>query len=292
MNSFLVRTPSGLESTVTATTESASQTADSPGIPPAEPTNSTSKRKRMTTAEATWEHTRRPRATEPERGGPKQDLVFYCKYCNSPPYSTYVSTTFRNHLLKVHSVEAASAEPNSTKKARTNLLKGAFNKAGEIEVAKLQEREEHVLRNALNRKAAMEAVVQLVTVRNLPYNCNAWPELHALLMAANYTAEDLINTSHGHIQKLCSNSYAIHKDILRKRLQSSPSKLHLSADVWSAPNHKGFLGICAQFMQEGEMSPCQALLALPELPGKDGPGSRVESNSTQSTGCSSVVGRS
>ncbi|KAG7416610.1 Zinc finger BED domain-containing protein DAYSLEEPER [Fusarium oxysporum f. sp. raphani] len=119
----------------------------------------------------------------------------------------------------------------------------------------------------------MEALVQLVTVRNLPYNCNIWPELHALLMVANYTAEELINTSHGHVQKLCSNSYAIHKDILRKKLQSSPAKLHLSADVWSAPNYKAFLGTCVQFMQEGTKNPCQALLALPELPGIDGPGS-------------------
>ncbi|KAI8416675.1 hypothetical protein FOFC_02988 [Fusarium oxysporum] len=176
-------------------------------------------------------------------------------------------------LPDTYVLEAAGSEPNSTKKVRTSLIKEAFNKAGEIEVTKLQEREEQVLRNVLNPKAAMEALVQLVTVRNLPYNCNTWPELHALLMAANYTAEELINTSHGHVQKLCSNSYAIHEDILRKKLQSSPAKLHLSADVWSAPNHKAFLGICVQFMQEGTKNPCQALLALPELPGIDGPGS-------------------
>uniref|UniRef100_A0A0C4BKT1 AC transposase n=1 Tax=Fusarium oxysporum (strain Fo5176) TaxID=660025 RepID=A0A0C4BKT1_FUSOF len=179
----------------------------------------------------------------------------------------------RGNTLENLKVEAAGSEPNSTKKVRTSLIKEAFNKAGEIEVAKLLEREEQVLRNVLNPKAAMEALVQLVTVRNLPYNCNTWPEMHALLMAANYTAEELINTSHGHVQKLCSNSYAIHKDILRKKLQSSPAKLHLSADVWSAPNHKAFLGICVQFMQEGTKNPCQALLALPELPGIDGPGS-------------------
>ena len=119
----------------------------------------------------------------------------------------------------------------------------------------------------------MEALVQLVTVRNLPYNCNTWPELHALLMAANFSAEGFINTSHGHIQKLSSNSHFVHKDILRKKLQSSPVKLHLSADVWSAPNHKAFLGICVQFVEEDIKSTCQALLALPELPGLDGPGS-------------------
>jgi hypothetical protein len=145
-------------------------------------------------------------------------LIFYCKYCSSPSYSTYVSTTFRNHLLKTHSVEAVGAEPNSIKKARTSLIKEAFCKAGEMESVKLQRREEQVLRGALKPKAAMEALVQLVTVRNLPYNCNAWPELHALLLAANYTGEGLINTSHGYVQKLCSNSFAIHKDILRRRL--------------------------------------------------------------------------
>lgn len=275
MDSSFIRTSSDCESSIVATIESTSRVTEaSKSLPSVEPSTSTnSKRKRTTTAEATWQHTRKPHGSEPERAGLKQDLVFYCKYCENPPYSTYVSNTFRNHLLKIHSIEAASSSPNTTKKARTNLLKEAFNKAGEIEVIKLQEREEQVLRNALNPKAAMEALVQLVTVRNLPYNYNTWPELHALLMAANYTAEDLINTSHGYIQSLSSNSYSIHKDILRKKLQSSPTKLYLSADVWSAPNHKGFLGICVQFIEEDMTSPSQALLALPELPGLDGPGS-------------------
>ncbi|PVH93321.1 hypothetical protein DM02DRAFT_501822, partial [Periconia macrospinosa] len=209
---------------------SAFQVPEAPtGSPSTEPSTCTNpKRKRTTTAEATWQHTRKPRGSYPERDGPKQELVFYCKYCENSPYSTYVSSTFRNHLLKIHSIEAAGSSLNPIKKAQ---------------VVKLQEREEQVLRNALNPKAAMEALVQLVTVRNLPYNCNTRPELHALLMASNYTAEGLINTSHGHIQKLSSNSYFVHKDILRKKLQSAPAKLHLSADVWSAPNHKAFFGI-------------------------------------------------
>ncbi|KAG7403201.1 hypothetical protein Forpe1208_v016468 [Fusarium oxysporum f. sp. rapae] len=203
MDSFLSHTPSDRESSIAATIETASEIPDRQSLPSVEPSTSTTpKRKRITTADATWQPTRKPRGSESERAGPKQDLI--------------------------HSVEAAGSEPNSTKKVRTSLIKEAFNKAGEIQVAKLQEREEQVLRNVLNPKAAMEALVQLVTVRNLPYNCNTWPELHALLMAANYTAEELINTSHGHVQKLCSNSYAIHKDILRKKLQSSPAKLHLS----------------------------------------------------------------
>ncbi|KEY72650.1 hypothetical protein S7711_09763 [Stachybotrys chartarum IBT 7711] len=107
--------------------------------------------------------------------------------------------------------------------------------------------------------------MQLVTVRHLSYNCSSWPELHALICAVNYTAEDLISLSHGSIQRLVSNSYCVHKDILRRKLQSAPSKLHLSADVWSAPNHKAFLGICVKFVDTDARETLQALLALSEL---------------------------
>jgi hypothetical protein len=43
--------------------------------------------------------------------------------------------------------------------------------------------------------------------------------------------------------------------------------------VWSAPNHKAFLGICVKFVDPDAKEALQALLALSELPGLDGPGS-------------------
>lgn len=172
MDSFLICASSDRESSVVATTESASHgTEASESAPSTQSSTSINpKRKRVTTTESTWQHARKPRGSDPKRAWPDKNLFFYCKYCENPPYSTYVSTTFRNHLLKTHSVEAAGSDLNSTKKACTNPLKEIFNKAGEIEVIKLQEKEEHVLRNAINSKAAIEALVQLVIVRNHPYN--------------------------------------------------------------------------------------------------------------------------
>lgn len=134
-------------------------------------------------------------------------------------------------------------------------------------------KEQETLRAAINQKAALEALVQLVAVRNLPYNCSSWPELHAFISAINYTTEDLISLSHGSIQKLVSNSFCVHKDILRKKLQSSPSKIHLSTDVWSAPNYKAFLGTCVKFVDPDSKEILQVLLALSELPGLNSPSS-------------------
>jgi hAT family C-terminal dimerisation region len=228
-------------------------------------------RKRKTTAN-TWTHAREPRSSEPARCARRNEKIYYCKYCVDPTYSTTVSTTFRYHLLSIHGIELEASE-HPIKKQRNSLIKDAFAKAGVVNIVKESAKEEVTLRAAVNRKAALEALVQLITVRNLSYNCSSWPELHALISAINPTATDLISLSHGSIQQLVSNSYCVHKDILRKKLQSSVSKLHLSADVWSAPNHKAFLGICIKFVDADTKETLQALLALSELPGIEGPGS-------------------
>lgn len=142
-------------------------------------------------------------------------------HCVKPPYSTTVSTTFRKHLFNIHGIQL-DAHEHPIKKQRDSLIQDALAKAGEAHAAKQSIRQEETLRTAVNRKAALEALVRLVTVRNLSYNCSPWPELQALICAVNHTANNLISLSHGSIQKLVSNSYCVHKDILRRKLQSSP----------------------------------------------------------------------
>ncbi|KAG8665116.1 uncharacterized protein FPOAC1_013094 [Fusarium poae] len=209
-------------------------------------------RKRKTTAN-TWAHAREPLNSEPSRCGRKNEKIYYCMHC-------------------IHGIELEAHE-HPIKKRRDRLIQDAFAKAGDMHAAKQLAKREETLRHAINHKAALEALIQLVTVRNLSYNCSSWPELHALISAVNPAADDLISLSHGSIQKLVSNSFRVHKDMLRRKLQSTPWKLHLSADVWSAPNHKAFLGICVKFVDPDAKEALQALLALSELPGLDGPGS-------------------
>jgi hypothetical protein len=161
-------------------------------------TTSRKTRKRKTTAN-TWDHAREPRGSEPARCPRKNEKIYYCKYCESPTYSTTVSTSFRYHLLHTHGIELEAKEEHPIKKQCDNLIKDAFAKAGEVTAMKQLVRDEEVLRAAVNRKAALEALVQLVTVRNLAYNCSSWLELHAFISALNYTANDLISLSHGSI---------------------------------------------------------------------------------------------
>lgn len=254
-------------SPTSSTTDPGTITSD----PPTSSSASRQTRKRKATAN-TWVHAREPKGSEPVRSARKNEKIYYCKHCEDLTYFTTVSTTFRYHLLNTHGIELETQE-HPLKKQRKSLIKDTFAKAGEIGAVRQSVKEQETLRAAINQKAALEALVQLVAVRNLPYNCSSWPELHAFISVINYTAEDLISLSHGSIQKLVLNLFCVHKDILRKKLQSSPSKIHLSADVWSAPNHKAFLGTCVKFIDPDSKETLQALLALSELPGLNGPSS-------------------
>ncbi|KAH6954049.1 hypothetical protein BKA56DRAFT_625265 [Ilyonectria sp. MPI-CAGE-AT-0026] len=65
---LLSRTPSDRESSIAATIETASEIPDRQILPSVESSTSTTpKRKRITTADATWQHTRKPQGSEPER---------------------------------------------------------------------------------------------------------------------------------------------------------------------------------------------------------------------------------
>src|SRR5438552_3473727 len=195
---------------------------------------------------------------------PNSRRIFYCRYCQNLTYKCESTSAACYYLQHCHGIEI-EVEDVQIKKRRNQRLEDAFQKAGEVSAMKLKKQHEEVLRKVLNQKVINEALVQLIAVRNLPYNCMTWPELHALLMTVNYMVEDVLRSSAAEVPKLMKSSYMTHKNILQKKLQSAISKIHLTADVWTSPNRKSFLGICAHFVDGETKKLCQALLALPEL---------------------------
>ena len=59
------------------------------------------------------------------------------------------------------------------------------------------------------------------------------------------------------------------KDIIRKKLQSTTTKIHLSVDIWTSPNSYLHLAVCAHFLNSDEQS-YNLLIALPEVTGHSG----------------------
>ena len=78
--------------------------------------------------------------------------------------------------------------------------------------------EERTLGAAIDRDAFNEALVQLITLRNLLYNAATWPELHVLLITVNYTAKKVVINATATILKLIEQLYIVHRKTLKAKL--------------------------------------------------------------------------
>lgn len=121
-----------------------------------------------------------------------------------------------------------------------------------------------ILRNAINKEAFIEAQTQLITRRRMAFNCVEWAEYQALLMSINPEVEDFLIESHTTVPIHIKRSFITHRKTITSRLQGAVSQIHYGIDLWSSPNRKSFLGICAQFV-DSEYKLQKALLALPQV---------------------------
>ena len=80
----------------------------------------------------------------------------------------------------------------------------------------------------------------------------------------------MIPKSHTTIRYKILQAFQDHKDIIRKKLQSALTHIHLSLDIWTSPNRKLLLGITADFINYEEESHIKALLALRPVKGHSG----------------------
>ena len=105
-----------------------------------------------------------------------------------------------------------------------------------------------VLQKILNQDIINEALVSLIVVRNLSFCFVEWPEFHAFCQVLNPKSADYLITAHSTVPKLIERSWQAQKDIVRTKLQSALSSIHISLDIWTSPNWLLLLRICAHFV--------------------------------------------
>jgi hypothetical protein len=113
------------------------------------------------------------------------------------------------------------------------------------------------------------ALAQLIIVRNLLYKVVTWPELRSLLLLVNYTCKEALINSSSTVPKIINKSFLFNKAILKQKLLSSLTLIHLLINAWTSPNWKTFVAIYAHFIKSTGVLR-KALLALPYLPSKYG----------------------
>ena len=123
-----------------------------------------SSRKRRKLATSTWELARDPLPHEAIRDG--KNRIWYCSMCE---WNSASLTSVRAYLAKKHGIEIQAREVRA-KRLREERLSNILNSLQASRQVKREAQEERVLRAAINRDAFNEALTQLITTRNLPYN--------------------------------------------------------------------------------------------------------------------------
>ena len=185
--------------------------------------------------------------------------IWYCIYCKGDTvYSSDVTTNFRRHLHTKHSIEVFP-ESSPLKIEIAEQFQKLWRRVKEE--GRTEEIGNEIFEKYLDQEVVNEALVSLIVVRNLPSRVVEWPEFHALCLALNPQASTKLKTAHSTIPQLIQTSFQVSKDIVRRKLQSAISRIHLSLDIWTSPNQYLFLSIVGHFVDNKEKRQ-QALLAL------------------------------
>lgn len=151
----------------------------------------------------------------------KSKAFYWCAYC---PYgnksSQYPSTRgLAGHLKRQHNITWIANDNElrtSVKDIAENTLEGIYSRL--IQEGELNGLEGEVLRRSVQRDAIRKALVQLIVVRRLPFQCVEWPEFHTFVQSLNREAynETHIPRAHSTIQTWIHNHFLEAKDIVRK----------------------------------------------------------------------------
>lgn len=182
-------------------------------------------------AKSTWAFARPPRPDEPTKSG--KDRIFYCKLCQD--YSCKSTTSARNHLWSKHQIQLDTAKPTEPTPC------------------------------APNKEAINKALVWLIIQHDMPFRAVQWPALHAFIEAISPSASKLVISSHTTVSRIIDSLWLEAVDNIQKRLQSSSSKIHFAADIWTSPNHLLFLGICVHFVDHETQQLTRILLGLRQV---------------------------
>ncbi|KAK9234783.1 hypothetical protein V1525DRAFT_411994 [Lipomyces kononenkoae] len=125
------------------------------------------------------------------------------------------------------------ADASKAQKRRHERLEDIFIKVEETQKIKRQIAEENILRGAINKRAFYEALVQLITQRDLPYVCVEWPELQAVLSVCNYTVENILITN----RQLFQSSLMAHSKSIKTSLKPNLEPLYPAFTSQSMSGH-------------------------------------------------------
>jgi hypothetical protein len=229
------------------------------------PSTSQNSQTRGRSAFTTWVHSRAAWTADGE--DPTYNYCIHYTGEDKEIFKTYVTTNMRNHLRTEHGIIVE----RPTNRIQASVLEQLEQLYIQAEASgETDDIDKQVFRRRLDQHAINEALISLIVVRNLSFRCVEWPELHTLCQVLNPESYAAITTAHSQIGIKIAQAFDSHKDTIRKKLQSALTSIHISIDVWTAPNKHLLLAVVADFVDYSTEKHTKALLGLPLIKGHAG----------------------
>ena len=233
---------------------------------------------------AIWEHTRKPHQDEVQQYWDKKYKRFvsmrYCKHCVSSSTKANRTTNLRNHLQSSHNikVEVTAKKVTEDIEKRASYLNKVFGASGDALFKSKRTNEEvaeDLFRSYLmeNKEKIKRGLVEFLVENRSPFHMVEKASLGTLLSFFNPCAKEVLPTSHNTLARYTVKSFNHQKELIRKLLKESSTRIHLSADIWTSPNNYLTLGLVGSFVQISDDEIPQrvrVLLGLQEVAGHSG----------------------
>jgi hypothetical protein len=173
----------------------------------------------------------------------------------------------RKHLKAKHAI-IVEVEPGRIQATTLEKLRQLYAQAKSS--GQTEEIDNQVFLDYLDQDVVDEALVLLIVGNNLAHNLVESTDFHVFCQVLNPKAGDVVPKAHSTVGKKITQAFQNHKDIVRKKLQSALTRIHLSMDIWTSPNNLLLIRITADFVDCEEEKHTKALIALPEVDGHSG----------------------
>ena len=195
-----------------------------------------------------------------EGAGAKDIKIWLCKAChlNRVRSSAYrVSTTahIASHLLRKHKIDVEDGSYLPETPISTNPWQLA--RAG------LSSGESH---QPWREEALLNALIDWVILQDISFSNATSAEFRGIISWNRTALLTALPAAPSTLSLYVKSTLIDRKIEIRKMLEGSLSKISLSADVWTSPNHYSFLGVVAHFI-DAKSAPRDVLIGFKNLLG-------------------------
>jgi hypothetical protein len=194
-----------------------------------------------TTADV-WQHCRTTRDKQLQEN-PKAQLHYPCLYCKAVSKST---SSFRYHLRAKHDIDTEAGGRTANDLQTVAVVKQMYEEL--YAAGQTWEIDKDILRCTIDQQLVEKALLDLVIKHRLPSRIVEWQEFHNFCTVLNREYPAKICWSHNTLTSRLLSILPEYRDVVRKRMQSAKTRIHLAVDIWTSPNMHLMLALCASFV--------------------------------------------